>query len=79
MKMTQKDAASALGLKSRIIQYYEKGERNGEKFAIPKAIELACFALTLGVDSYSGPESDKNKAKKKIASRRGLTVQSLSS
>ena len=65
MKMTQKDAASALGPKSRIIQYYEKGERNGEKFAIPKAIELACYALTLGVESYSGPETDKKKAKKK--------------
>jgi len=65
MKMTQKDAASALGLKSRIIQYYEKGERNGEKFAIPKAIELACYALTLGVESYAGPEIDKKKAKKK--------------
>jgi DNA-binding XRE family transcriptional regulator len=64
MKMTQKDAASALGLKSRIIQYYEKGERNGEKFAIPKAIELACYALTLGVESYSGPETDKKKANK---------------
>ncbi|MGA1002422.1 MAG: helix-turn-helix domain-containing protein, partial [Litorivicinaceae bacterium] len=37
MKLTQKEAASALGLKARIIQYYEKGERNGEKFAIPKA------------------------------------------
>lgn len=65
MKMTQKDAASALGLKSRIIQYYEKGERNGEKFAIPRAIELACYALTLGIGSYSGPETDRKKAKKK--------------
>jgi transcriptional regulator with XRE-family HTH domain len=65
MKLTQKEAASALGLKSRIIQYYEKGERNGEKFAIPKAIELACYALTLGVDHYSGPAVDKKKLKKK--------------
>ena len=65
MKMTLKDAASALGLKSRIIQDHEKGQRNGEKFAIPKAIELACYALTLGVESYSGAEIDKNKAKKK--------------
>ena len=64
MEMTQKDTASALGLKSRIIQYYEKGERNGQKFAIPTAIELACYALSLCVESYSGPETDKKKAKK---------------
>jgi len=64
MRMTQRDAASALGLKSRIIQYYEKGERSGEKFAIPKAIELAYCALTPGVESYSGPETDKKKPRK---------------
>ena len=65
MRLTQKAAASALGSKSRIIQYYEKGERNGEEFLIPKAIELACYALTLGIDNYSGPEVDKKKPKKK--------------
>ncbi len=63
MKWTQKEAAKHLGCKSRIIQYYEKGERNGDPFEIPKAIELACYALTLGVESYSGPEISK-KAKK---------------
>ena len=61
LKMIQKEAASALGLKSRIIQYYEKGERNGEKFVIPKAITLAYYALTLVVDSGSSPEPDKKK------------------
>ena len=55
LNLTQKDAAEQLGLKSRIIQYYEKGIRNGEKFEIPKAIELACYALGLGIESYSGP------------------------
>ena len=65
MKLTQKEAASALGLKSRIIQYYETGARNGAQFTIPKAIELACYALTLGVDHYSGPDVDKKKLKKK--------------
>lgn len=65
MKLTQKEAASALGLKSRIIQYYEKGERNGREFAISKAIELACYSLTLGVEHYSGPEvAEKNRNKK---------------
>jgi hypothetical protein len=38
-----------MGLKSHIIQYYKKGERSGEKFAVPKAIELAYYALTPGV------------------------------
>ena len=61
LKMTQKEAASALYLKSRFIQNFEKGERNGEKFAIPEAITLACYALTLAVDSYSGPEPDRKK------------------
>jgi hypothetical protein len=60
-----KGCCVSMGLKSHIIQYYEKGERSGEKFAIPKAIELAYYALTLGVEPYSGPETDKNKAKKK--------------
>ena len=64
LKLTQKDAAQKLGLKSRIIQYYEKGERNGEPFEIPKAIELACYAITLGVDQYAGPDSGKKKKKK---------------
>jgi hypothetical protein len=45
-----------------MIQYYKKGERKGEKFAIPMAIELAGYFLTLGVESYSGLEIDKKKA-----------------
>lgn len=65
LKLTQKDAAHKLGLKSRIIQYYEKGERNGDPFEIPKAIELACYAITLGIDAYSGPDIGKKPKKKK--------------
>jgi hypothetical protein len=45
-----------------MIQYYMRDERKGGKFAIPKAIELAGYFLTLGVESYSGPEIDKKKA-----------------
>ena len=59
--MSQKEVLSALGLKIRIMHYYEKGEQNGEKFQIPKAITLACYALTLGVASYSGPEPNRRK------------------
>ena len=55
MKLSQKDAASALGLKRRMIQYYEKGERDGEKVVIPRAVRLACFAISEGVVDYNGP------------------------
>ncbi len=48
-----------LGLKSRTSQYCEKGKRNCEKLESPKAIMFACYVVTLGVDSYSGPEPDK--------------------
>lgn len=53
LKLSQKEMAEALGLKRRMIQYYEKGERDGEKLDIPKAVELACFALASGIRSYS--------------------------
>ena len=52
--LSQKDAAHVLGLKRRMIQYYEKGERDGEKVAIPRAVRLACYALTEGVADYHG-------------------------
>ena len=54
--LSQKEAARALGLKRRIVQYYEKGERNGEEVEIPKTVRLACFALTQGRNDYSGPD-----------------------
>ena len=55
LKLSQKEAANALGLKRRAVQYYEKGERNGESLKIPKAVRLACFAITQGCDDYEGP------------------------
>ena len=53
--LSQKKAADALGLKNRIVQYYEKGERDGDKVKIPKHVRLACYALSLGVGDYHGP------------------------
>tara|TARA_R110002012_G_scaffold20013_1_gene71302 strand:+ start:727 stop:972 length:246 start_codon:yes stop_codon:yes gene_type:complete len=53
LKLSQKEMAEALGLKRRMIQYYEKGERDGESLDIPKAVELACFALAAGVRDYT--------------------------
>lgn len=57
LKLSQKDAADALGLKRRVVQYYEKGERDGETVEIPKYVRLACFALAEGVKDYRGPRA----------------------
>ena len=53
--LSQKDAANLLGLKRRMIQYYEKGERDGETVTIPRSVRLACFAISEGVSDYNGP------------------------
>ena len=55
LKLSQKEAAYALGLKRRVVQYYEKGERDGEPVEIPKTVRLACFALSQGIYDYHGP------------------------
>ena len=40
---------------ARVAQYYEKGERDGEPVEIPKAVRLACYALSQGIYDYHGP------------------------
>ncbi|MEQ8658550.1 MAG: helix-turn-helix transcriptional regulator [Hyphomicrobiales bacterium] len=52
--LKQKDAADLLGLKKRMIQYYETGSRSGKHVSIPKSIRLACYALEVGVGDYDG-------------------------
>ncbi len=52
---SQDEAAQALGLKRRVVQYYEKGERDGAPVRIPKAVRLACYALAAGITDYHGP------------------------
>lgn len=59
LRLSQKEAAEALGLKRRVVQYYEKGERDGETVKVPKYIRLACSALASGVHDYTGPAKDK--------------------
>lgn len=54
LKLSQKEAAAALGLKHRIVQYYEKGERDGKPITIPKSVRLACWALTQGIEDFDG-------------------------
>ena len=60
LRFSQKEAAEALGLKRRVVQYYEKGVRDGNKVEIPKSIRLACFALATGCDDYSGPDQPES-------------------
>ena len=48
--LSQTQAAKKLGLKIRTIQYYEKGKRKDTKIEIPKAVALACFAISCGVE-----------------------------
>lgn len=52
--LRQKEAADLLGLKKRMIQYYETGSRDGKDVTIPKSVRLACYALEIGVGDYDG-------------------------
>lgn len=52
--LRQKEAADLLGLKKRVIQYYEKGKRDGKNVEIPKTVELACYALSFGIVGFDG-------------------------
>jgi transcriptional regulator with XRE-family HTH domain len=61
-KLSQKKAAELLGLKPRMIQYYEKGERDGKGVQIPKSVRLACYALDDGIVDYDGEQARRRKA-----------------
>ncbi len=63
MGLSQKEAAEALGLKRRVVQYYEKGERDGETVKIPRSVRLACKALADGSTDYHGPSDLEVKAR----------------
>ncbi len=57
LKLKQHDAAELLGLKKRMIQYYEKGDRDGRTVEIPKSVRLACYAITQGILDFDGENS----------------------
>lgn len=59
MGLKQKDAADLLGLKKRMIQYYEKGARDGKAVCIPKSVRLACYAISIGINDYDGKQASK--------------------
>lgn len=50
----QKELADRLGLKRRMIQYYERGDRGGKEVEIPKTVRLACYAIACGVEEFDG-------------------------
>ncbi len=64
LDLSQNEAADALGLKRRVVQYYEKGKRDGDPVKIPRSIRLACYAIAVGVTDYHGPEGDRRRRKK---------------
>ncbi|RAH98271.1 XRE family transcriptional regulator [Acuticoccus sediminis] len=53
-KWKQKELADRLGLKRRMIQYYERGDRDGKSVEIPKTVRLACYAIACGVEEFDG-------------------------
>ncbi len=57
LHLKQKEAADLLGLKKRVIQYYETGVRDGKELDIPRSIRLACYALSQGVRDFDGEAS----------------------
>ncbi len=61
MGLGQKEAAAMLGLNKRMIQYYEKGERDGKVVKIPKYIRLACYAVSKSVTDYDGENAETSK------------------
>jgi len=71
LELSQKQAAEALGLKRRMVQYYEKGERDGEKVAVPKAVRLACWALSAGIADYHGPNTPPDPTPSPLAVAEG--------
>ena len=66
--LKQKDAAELLGLKKRVIQYYEKGKRDGKEVDIPKTVALACYAVSSGIADFDGvnpkPLTEREKAER---------------
>lgn len=54
--LTQSEAGKALGLKTRMIQNYEKGTHK-----IPRVTALACWALAQGKVDFDGEKAKKLK------------------
>ena len=55
MALTQQQAANALGISRRSVVGYERSLDEGG-LPVPRAIELACWALSKGTTHYEGPD-----------------------
>lgn len=64
LDLKQRDAAELLGLKKRMIQYYESGERDGRAVQVPKYIRLACYALSKNVTDFDGEKVTERRRKR---------------
>jgi DNA-binding XRE family transcriptional regulator len=64
LALSQTAAADALGLKRRVVQYYEKGRRDGDPVKIPRSVSLACYAIAVGVLDYRGPDAERRRKKR---------------
>lgn len=67
LDLSQKAAADALGLKRRVVQYYETGKRDGDPVKIPRFVRLACYAIMQGIKDYHGPEAERRRKRKAAA------------
>jgi predicted transcriptional regulator len=72
LELSQKEAAEALGLKRRVVQYYEKGKRDGDPVKIPRFVSLACYAITQGIKDYRGPDAERRRKKRSPVMSEGL-------
>jgi len=54
MGLKRKETAALLGIKARTLRSYEKVSNNKNHSPIPKAIQLACYALSRGVSEFDG-------------------------
>ncbi len=54
MGLKRKETAALLGTTKRAIRAYEKSIGHKKKIAIPKTVELACYALSRGVSEFDG-------------------------
>jgi transcriptional regulator with XRE-family HTH domain len=52
--LSQVEAADRLGLKRRMVQYYETGVRDGRPVEVPLSVRLACWALGQGIADFDG-------------------------
>lgn len=54
MGLKRKETAALLGIKLRILRSYEKSPNHKNYIPVPRAIQLACYALSRGVSEFDG-------------------------